>query len=404
MHPIRSLKTLRNLSGKRVLVRVDFNVPMKGQKILEDSRIRATLPTIEYLRSQGAQIILLSHLGRPKGKFVASLSLDSIALYLGKLLKTKVKKLNTGAWNLPPAKRQQIARAVNKMKNGDVVMFDNIRFALGEEKNTSEFAETLATFGDIFVLDGFGVAHRDAPSVTGIARHLPSYAGLLLEQEVKGLDFVLNKHRYPFVAIIGGAKMETKVPVIKTLLKKVDFLLVGGGIFNTYLHAAGYKIGKSLMDSDYQAEALAFLQHKKTVLPVDLVVGDKKGKNTRVVVIRNTPHQICKTGEFILDVGPATLNLYASYIKRAKTLLWNGAVGYFEQKPYDIGTLTIARLVAARCKGKAYGAVGGGETVQALDLVKMTDQVDLVSTGGGAMLEYVSGKKLPGVEVVSKNK
>lgn len=400
--PVRSLKTARNLSGKRVLLRVDYNVPVKNKKIIDDSRIRATLPTIEYLRAQGAQLILLAHLGRPKGKTVPSLSLDPIALHLGKLLKTKIKKLNTSNWNLPPAKRQQIAKTVNQMKNGDVVMFDNIRFASGEEKNTPEFAEVLATFGDIFVLDGFGVAHRDSPSVTGIAKYLPSYAGLLLEQEIKGLDHVLNKYRYPFVAIIGGAKMETKVPVIRTLLKKVDFLLVGGGVLNTYLKAAGYKIGKSLVDDEYQDEALVFLKNKKTILPVDVVVGDLKGKNTRVVSLRTTPQQICKTGELILDVGPETLNLYASYIKRAKTILWNGALGYFEQKPYDVGTLTIARLVAARSKGKAYGVVGGGETVQALGLVKMMDQVDLVSTGGGAMLEYISGKKLPGVTVVNK--
>ncbi|MBT3538938.1 phosphoglycerate kinase, partial [Candidatus Parcubacteria bacterium] len=244
--------------------------------------------------------------------------------------------------------------------------------------------------------------HRPAASVSGVAKYIPSYAGLLLESEIKGLQKVLQKPKSHFVVVLGGAKMETKVPVIKKLLPLCDYMLVGGGIFNTYLKAKGYGVGSSLVDMEFKKEALNYGKKKKVIKPIDVVVGDMEGKNYRHVKLNKKPHQICKKGEFILDCGPETIQLFAKYIKLAETIVWNGALGVFEQKPYDIGTLSIARLVASRSKGKAYGVIGGGETLQSMDMVGMTEYVDLVSTGGGAMLEFLSGKILPGIKAVNE--
>ena len=211
-----------------------------------------------------------------------------------------------------------------------------------------------------------------------------------------------EKYKHPYVAIIGGAKTETKIPVIKALLKKADYIMIGGGIVNTYLKAKGYKVGCSLVDKDYQAEVLKYCKSKKIIKPVDVVVGTMDGKKYRHVKLEKKPNQICKKDEAILDCGPETIRLYAKYIKTAQTLVWNGAMGYFEVKPYDVGTMSIARLVASRSKGKAYGVIGGGETLLSMEMVGMNEYVDLISTGGGAMLEFLSGKKLPGVVVVTK--
>lgn len=393
---LKTIKQIRNLAGKRVLVRVDFNVPLKNGKIIDDSRIYASIPTIEYLIKKGAKVILVSHLGRPDG-YDKKLSLAPVAKRLEELLKEPVKLLKIKKLK---DYRNETVDEIKKMKNGEVVILENIRFFPDEAKDENNFGKTLAIIADIFVLDGFAVAHRDSGSVTGVAKHLPSYAGLLLEKEIAGLSKAIEKPKKPFVVVLGGAKMETKLPVLKNLLSKADHVLIGGGIFNTYLKAKGYKIGKSLVDNDYLKEALKYCGAKKVVKPVDVVVGKENGADFKVMRV-GKKFEIRDRRYAIFDIGPETIRLYSQYIKKAQIIVWNGAMGYFEQKPYDVGTLSIARLVASRSKGKAFGIIGGGETLQAMEKVKMTEFVDLVSTGGGAMLEFLAGEKLPGVRIVS---
>jgi len=401
---IKSIKQLRNLTGKRVLVRVDFNVPIERKKILDDTRLLASLPTIEFLIKNKAKIILISHLGRPDGKIVRSLKMDAIAAHLGKLLKRKVKKLETGNFKFNQKRRNYFEKQIDKMHPGQVVMLDNIRFSSDEEKNTGTLAKEISEFGDIFVMDGFSVAHRASASVVGIAEHLPAYAGLLLREEIKGLERVTKFPKKPFVAIMGGIKVATKAPVIKNLLPKVSYILIGGGILNTYLYARGYKVGDSIVDKGYKSDVLKFGGDRKVILPVDVIVGTKDGKSFRLVDLKKKPHQVCKKGEAIFDIGPQSICLFSSYIKKAQTIVWNGAMGYFEQEPYNIGTFSVARSVASRSKGKAFGVIGGGETIQAMEDVQMSEYMDLISTGGGALLEFLSGKNLPGVVALKKNK
>lgn len=381
---IKSIKQIKNLKNKRVLVRVDFNVPIKDGKIIDDSRIKASLPTIEYLLKKKAKVILVSHLGRPEG-YDKKLSLRPVADKLGKLLSQKVYF-------------SELTKFAKLTKLPKLTLLENIRFFADEAKDKNDFSKRLAELADIFVLDGFAVAHRDSGSVTGVAKYLPSYAGLLLEKEIIGLSKVTENPKKPLVVVLGGAKIEIKLPVLKKLLPKATHVLVGGGLVNTYFWAKGHKVGKSLIDKEYKSEALKLLKNKKVVLPVDLVVGKEDGRGVRVVQLHKKGF-IAPLGmaDAILDIGPATIRLYAQYIKKAQTIIWNGAMGYFEQKPYDIGTLSIARLVASRSKGKAFGVIGGGETLQAMEMVKMGEYVDLVSTGGGAMLEFLAGNKLPGL-------
>ncbi len=322
-------------------------------------------------------------------------SLEPVRKVLEKMLDQKVTKLRS-------YEVDEVALQIEKMKAGDVALFENVRFEKGEEYNDRAFAKVLASFADAFVLDGFAVSHRDSASVSGVAEFLPTYAGLLLEREIKSLGKVMKNPKKPFCLILGGVKMETKIPVLRKLLPKTHSVLLGGGIVNTYFAACGYGVGKSVIDSAYTKDILQYAKQKKVLLPVDVVVGTPDGKQYRVVTIEKKPHQICKRGEMILDLGPVTLSTYATYIHRAKTIVWNGGMGYMEVKPYDIGTLTIARLVAQRSRGVAYGVVGGGETIVALNQTNMSQYVDVVSTGGGAMLEFLSGKQLPGVKVVTK--
>lgn len=394
---MKSIKSIKNLKGKKVMVRVDFNVPIKNSKVMDDSRIKATLLTIKYLSGSGAKVILVSHLGRPDGSVVSSLKLDSVASRLSTLLKKEVIKIETKNFKFSNVSLDKLRNSLDQMEPGRIVMFDNIRFSPYEEKNTGDLAKNLASLADIFVLDGFAVAHRASASVTGVTKYIPSYAGLLLEKEIIGLQKVLKKPRKPFVAIMGGIKVSTKAPVIKNLLPKVSHILIGGAILNTYLSCRGYGVGMSLVDHKCEFILKKLGKKKKVVLPVDLVVGDNKGRNFRVVKLDKKPFEICVGHEAIYDIGPASIRLFSKYIKKAQTIVWNGAVGYFEQKPYNIGTLSIARLVATRSKGRAYGVIGGGETLEAMDQVGMGEFVDLISTGGGAMVKFLAGEKLPGV-------
>jgi len=397
-----SITRARNLKDKVALVRVDFNVPIKKKKVQDDTRLVESLPTIEYLMAKGAKVILMTHLGRPEGKIVASLKVDPVIDQLSVLLGKKVQKLDTKNWKLSDNAKADIVQAIEKMKPGQIAMMENMRFSPDEAKDTGTLSQELAMLGDLFVLDGFAVAHRPAASVSGIPKYVKGYAGLLLAKEIKGLTTVLNNPKAPFVAVLGGAKVETKIPVMKNLLQKADSILIGGGLVNTYLYARGYKIGASLIDKEFQLDAITYCKQKKVIKPVDVVVGTFDGKKVRVVSLKKTPHDVCKKNEGIYDIGPKTIQLFAEYIKEAQTLVWNGAMGVFEQSPYDVGTMSIARLIASRSKGKAFGVIGGGETLQAMDMVGMTDDIDLVSTGGGAMLEFLAGDALPGIYALKK--
>ena len=401
---MKSITGLKNLKNKKVLLRVDFNVPLSGKRVADSARVQASLPTIKFLLKKKAKVIIVSHLGRPEGKIARALKLDPVVRELGVMLGKPVKKLETGNWRWSEKKRAYFKKQIDQMRPGQVIMLDNIRFSPDEEKNSVVLARELAGLADIFVLDGFAVAHRAAASVSGVAQLIPSFAGLLLTAEIKGLEKVLKRPEKPFVAVLGGIKTASKTPLLKNLLPKVNHILLGGGLLNSYLLGKKYRIGASVAERESAPVLKRVLAGKKLVRPVDLVVGDKNGKNFRLVALGRQPHKICAKEEAIFDIGPETICLYAGYIKSAKTLLWNGAVGYFEQKPYNIGTFAIARLVAARSRGKAFGVIGGGETVQAMAATGMEEFVDLVSTGGGAMLEFLSGKVLPGIKALGSKK
>ena len=386
---LKTIQQIKNLSKKRVIVRVDFNVPMKDGQVVDDFKIVQSLPTIKYLLNKGAQVLLISHLGRPKG-VKSEFSLLPVAKKLGKLLGEKI-----GFSYFVP---ERIAKEFIDKK---VVLLENVRFLEGEEKNSALLAQRLAKLGNILVFDGFGVSHRHSASVTGVAKYLPTYAGLLLEKEIDGLSKIIDKPKKPLVAIIGGAKTETKIPILRKMLNKADHILIGGGIFNTYLWAKGYKIGDSLVDKKFKKEILKICQSHKVILPVDVVVGDKMGKNTQIISLQQGKYHL-PAGASIFDIGPETVARFSTYIKRANTLIMNGALGYFEQPAYKHGTFAITRLFASRSKGKAFGVAGGGETVEILQKLDLCADVDLVSTGGGAMLEFLSGDTLPGIKIVNK--
>lgn len=386
---MKSISQLKNFSGKRVLVRADFNVPVKNGKIQEEFKLQKSLPSIKYLLKRNVQVVLVSHLGRPKGSD-KKLSLRPVAAYLTKQLGRKV----------PCITLEHYERLAQRGKAPAIVLLENIRFYIEEEKNDTAFAKRLAALADIFVLDGFGVAHRDAASVSGVAKLLPSYAGLLLAEEVGILSQAMQKPQPPLVVILGGAKVETKIPVMKQLLPKADYILVGGEIANTYWWAKGMKVGGSLISKKFKREVLRYCANKKVILPVDAVVGNRDGTGAKVVPV-NLKSKVISLKSAVYDIGPATITLFAEYIKNARTLVWNGALGMFEQAPYHYGTYALADLFAARSKGKALGIAGGGETVQVLQKRGILDSVDLVSTGGGAMLEFLSGKKLPGLRALT---
>ena len=387
---MKSVRTLKKLAGKKVLVRVDFNTPVKNGKVVSDYKLVKSLPTIEHLLKSGSTVILVSHLGRPKG-IDSKYSLAPVAKRLSDLLQQKVIFL-------PLEKRtdwKKIQSDISKLPKGSVALLENIRFMPEEEVEGIVLSKALASLCDLFVLDGFAVSHRHGSSVSGVAKYLPSYAGLLLFEEISVLSSVVKKPKRPLVVLLGGAKAETKIPVLKKLLPIADHILVGGGIFNTYLTATNHNVGKSLVSEGLEREVKRYCNNKKVILPVDVVVGDEKGKKARVESIKSL--KISKT-EGIYDIGPESVKLFAGYLKKAQTLVWNGALGMFEQHPYQFGTYSLVRLFAARSKGKAFGVCGGGETVEILEKLHAMHEIDLVSTGGGAMLEYLSGARLPGLK------
>lgn len=375
-------------------MRVDFNVPLKNGRVAEDFRVQGSVPTIQYLLKQGAGIVVVSHLGRPKG-YDKKLSLLPIVSVLEKYLKVPVQFV--------PFKNEATFNRATRFLTvapGSVVLLENIRFLEGEEKNSVPLAKTLAKLAHYFVSDCFAVAHRTSASITGVAKFLPSFAGLLMEKEVITLGKVMRKPKQPLVLVLGGAKAETKIPIIKNFLSSAQSILVSGGIANTYWAATGHNLGTSLVDVNKLAIVKRLCSHKNIVLPIDVVVGSADGKKNRVELLSKKLH--LKQSEAIWEIGPATVELFAKIIKKANTIILNGATGRFEVHPYEQSTFALSRLVAARSKGKAFGVVGGGETVQVIKNLGLEHDIDFVSTGGGAMLEFLGGKKLPGVQVVTK--
>jgi phosphoglycerate kinase len=389
------LKTMRGLDikGKKVLVRVDFNVPLDDQgKVADDTRIKATLTTIRYLLEQGARVILISHLGRPKGKVVEKLRLDDVARRLGELLGREIKKVNDC---IGP----EAAKAAEELKEGEVLLLENLRFHPEEEKNDPGFAKELASFAEVYINDAFGTAHRAHASTAGVADYLPAAAGFLMEKEIKALGSILSDPDRPFLAVLGGAKVADKIGVLKSLVGKVDAILLGGGMANTFLKAKGSELGDSLVDDQNLEFARKFLDMAaergvRVELPVDLVIASGDQDPVQVVDSGSVP-----SGWRAMDIGPRTADLYAQLIKEAKTAFWNGPMGVFEEDQFAHGSEMVARALSEE---GLISVVGGGDSLAVLEKYGLGGQVTHASTGGGASLEFLEGRELPGVAVLMK--
>lgn len=384
-------KSVRDVevAGKRVFVRVDFNVPVENGQITDDTRIRETLPTIKFLVEQGAKVILAAHFGRPNGQVVEELRLTPVAAKLAELLGQNVIKADQSVGEIVKAQ-------VDALENGDVLLLENVRFNEGEEKNDPELAKAFANLADLFVNDAFGAAHRAHASTSGIASYIPAVSGLLMEKELDVLGKALNNPERPFTAIVGGSKVKDKIAVIENLLNIADNVLIGGGLSYTFLKAQGYEIGKSLLDNSKLDLALSFIAKAKEkgvnfLLPVDIVVADKFGAdaNTQIVGIDSIPAD----WEGI-DIGPKTREMYADVIAKSKLVVWNGPMGVFEIEPFSHGTRAVAQACADT---EGYTVIGGGDSAAATEKFHLAEQMNHMSTGGGASLEFMEGKALPGV-------
>lgn len=382
---LRSIRSAK-VKGKRVLVRAELNVARDASgRIIDDSRLRAVVPTIAFLRTHGARIIIATHLGRPDGKVVRSLSTRSLAQPLARALKAPVTFV-------PDSIGKRVRHVVDSMKPRDVVLLENVRFYPGEEEDDHAYAHQLSLLADVFVLECFGTAHRKHASVVGVGRYLPSFAGFEFVREVAELSRCMVRPRRPLVALLGGAKISTKIGLIENLLKHVDALLLGGALSNTILKSQGIQIGTSLNEPGMvRLVRLMNLTDVRLHIPVDVVV-HRAGSRPAARAVGGV-----KKGESILDIGPDTIALYSGIIRKARTIVWNGPMGKFERRPFDRGTCLIARAVG---RARAYSVVGGGETVEALKRSRVIKKIDFISTGGGAMMEFLEGKHLPGVELV----
>jgi phosphoglycerate kinase len=388
-------KSVRDVEvrGKRVFCRVDFNVPMDGDRITDDTRIRAALPTIRYLVDQGAKVILASHLGRPKGKVVEELRLTPVATRLAELLEKPIQKLDE-------AIGLEVETAVANMQDGDVILLENVRFYPGEEKNDPELAKSFAKLADLFVHDAFGTEHRAHASTAGIAEYLPAVAGFLMQKELEVLGGAISNPKRPFTAIIGGAKVKDKIGVIENLLGKVDNLIIGGGLVYTFVKAKGYEIGNSLYEPDKEELAKKFIKEAEEkgvrfYMPVDCVVANEFSENAstiETVSIDQIPENLQA-----LDIGPKTAELFSDVIRSSALVIWNGPMGVFEMDRFAKGTNAVAKALA---ESNAYSIVGGGDSAAAIEKAGLGDRVDHISTGGGASLEFLEGKELPGVAVL----
>jgi phosphoglycerate kinase len=385
--PKRSV-TEAEVRGKRALVRVDFNVPLRDGEVADDTRIRAALPTIRYLLDRGAAVVLATHLGRPKGKADPAYSVAPVARRLSELLGQSVATVSDVAG--PEAER-----AVTALHPGDVLLLENTRFEPGEEVNDPQLAASLARLGDLFVNDAFGAAHRAHASTVGVATLLPSYAGLLLQREESVLSRLLNDPERPFIAVLGGAKVSDKFAVLDHLLGRVDALLLGGGMANTVLLAEGHQIGSSLAEPDRVDEARRLIdtaqaQGVRILVPTDVVTARSLDSTNAAVAAADA----VPADEAIFDIGPATVARYCEQIAGARTVFWNGPMGVFERKSFANGTLGIARCVAG---AQAFTVVGGGDSLAAIEAAGVGERIDHISTGGGASLEYLEGRDLPGI-------
>lgn len=394
MSKVKSVDEL-DAAGKRVLVRVDFNAPVKDGVVTDDTRIRAALPTIEKLIGEGAKVILVSHRGRPSGEgYEEAFSLAPVAKRLEELLGKEVVL----AHDIVGADAQ---RAIEAMSTGDVALLENVRFDAREKKNDAGFAYELASLADAYVNDAFGTAHRAHASTAGVAEHLPSYAGYLMLDEVNTLTGMLDEPKRPFIAILGGSKVSDKIKVIESLLEKADTLIIGGAMCFTFLLAEGKSVGASLKENDWVERAAQMMAKAKErgvdlLLPVDVVIAQEISEDapTRVVSVDDIPE-----GWMGLDIGPETARLYADAIARAKSVFWNGPMGVFEMAPFASGTKAVAEAVAANAEADTI--IGGGDSVAAVNAFGLEDKMTFISTGGGASMELVQGETLPGVAALS---
>ena len=391
------------VGGKRVLVRVDFNVPLDEQTgaITDDSRIRATLPTIKYLIEQGAKIILISHLGRPEGKVVHKLRLAVVAQRLSQILGQQVGV----AMDCIGA---EVEKSVNSLRSGDVLLLENLRFHSAEEMDSPLFARALARLADIYVNDAFGTSHRSHASIVRIAEYLPAVAGLLLQKELKTLGGILGNPAHPFAAIIGGAKVRDKVDMLENIMSKVDYLLIGGGMANTFLKARSYEIGLSLVESDRLDTVVGLIERAarngvQLQLPIDVVIASEISAQAevKVVSVESIPPGCSPPECSIVDIGPQTVKNFYKELRRCKTIFWNGPMGIYEIPQFAQGTQAIAKLLANL---NATTIMGGGSTAEVVIEMGLADKMTFVSTGGGASLRFLGGETLPGVEVLLDKK
>ncbi|WP_377887763.1 phosphoglycerate kinase [Alkalihalobacillus sp. R86527] len=385
-------KSIRDvaLQGKTVFCRVDFNVPMDKGNVTDETRIKAALPTIQYLSEQGAKVILASHLGRPKGEAVAELRLDPVADRLSDLIGKTVTKTDA-------VYGDEVNRAIGDLQEGELLLIENVRFEAGEEKNDADLAKEFANMADLFVNDAFGAAHRAHASTEGIAHHIPAVAGFLMEKELEVLGSALTEPSRPFTAIVGGAKVKDKIGVIDHLLDKVDNLIIGGGLAYTFVKALGHEIGKSLLEEDKIELARSFMDKAKEkgvnfYMPQDVIIGDdfSNDANTKAVSIEEIP-----SDWEALDIGPKTRETYKNVIQDSKLVIWNGPMGVFELDVYANGTKAVAEALADA--NDTYSIIGGGDSAAAVEKFGYADRMSHISTGGGASLEFMEGKDLPGV-------
>ncbi len=388
---MHSLKNA-DLKGKTVLLRVDFNIPMKDGAIIDDTKMKAAFPTIQYILSQGAKLIIMSHLGRPKGHPEEKYSLKTVAQHLQDLLDTRVVMANDSVG-------PEVEKLVHDLKPGEILVLENLRFHAEEEKNDPLYSKELAALADVYVNDAFGAAHRAHASTAGIADYIPSYAGLLMEQEVSMLRQVLDNPEKPRMAILGGAKVADKLGLIGNLTKKMDIILIGGGMANTFIKAQGFSVGKSMHEAELVEQAAQLLKQAQKsgvdiLLPVDVVVTSEisAAATGQVVSVSEVPED-----KMIVDIGPQTIKLFSEAVSEARTIVWNGPLGVYEYEQFARGTWEVARAIA---RSKAVSVIGGGDSAAAVQNLGLEKDITHISTGGGATLEFLEGLILPGVAAV----